>query len=59
MEEHAGKAGVVELEVPLVVELEECWAVRVVLLEVEVVQLRLLRGVATVFTNIDLQNKKG
>lgn len=40
---------------PLVVELEEGGAVRVVLLQVHVVQFRLLGGEATVLANIHLE----
>ena len=39
---------------PLVVELEECRGVRMLLLEVEVVELRLLCRVAAVFAHINL-----
>ncbi len=54
LQQHAGEARVVELEVPLVVELEEGRAVRVVLLQVEVVQLRLLGRVTAVLAHVDL-----
>ena len=54
LQQHGGKVGVGELEVPLVVEFEERWRVGVVLLQVKVVDLRLLCGVAAVLTDIDL-----
>ena len=44
----------VELEVPLVVELEECRGVGMLLLEVEVVELGLLCRVAAVLAHINL-----
>ena len=44
----------VELEMPLVVELEEGGGVGVLLLQVEVVHLGLLGGVPTVLTDIHL-----
>jgi len=47
LQQHRGKVRVGELEVSLVVELEECRRERVVLLQVEVVDLGLLcRGTA-------------
>ena len=54
LQQHGGKVGVGELEVPLIVEFEERWRVGVVLLQVKVVDLRLLCGVAAVLTDIDL-----
>ena len=54
LQQHRGKVGVGELEVPLVVELEKGWRVGVVLLQVEVVDLWLLCRVAAVFTDIHL-----
>ena len=57
MEQETGEIGVAELEVPLVVELEEGGTVGVVLLQVQVVQLGLGGGVATVLTNIHLKRK--
>ena len=51
----AGEVGVVELEVSLVVELEEGGAVGVLLLQVDVVHLRLLRRVPAVLAHIHLQ----
>ncbi len=54
MKQHAGEAGVVELEMPLVVELKERGAVRVALLQVQVVQLGLLRRVAAVLAHVHL-----
>lgn len=53
-EEHVREVGVVELEVPLVVELEEGRAVGVVVLEVEVVALGLAGGVAALLAHVDL-----
>ena len=55
MKQHAGKTGVVELEVPLVVELEEGGAVGVVILQVDVMKFRLLRGEAAVFADVHLE----
>ena len=55
LEKHARKVGVVKLEVSLVVELEEGGAVRVVLLQVDVVQLRLLRREAAVLADVHLE----
>lgn len=52
--EHVCEVGVVELEVPLVVELEEGGAVGVVVLEVNVVALGLAGGVATLLAHVDL-----
>ena len=57
MEQETGEIGVAELEVPLVVELEEGGTVGVVLLQVQVVQLGLGGGVATVLTNVHLERK--
>lgn len=54
LKQHAGKTGVVELEVPLVVELEKGWTVWVVLFQVQVVKLRFLGGVTAVFTHVNL-----
>ena len=54
LQQHRGKVGVGELEVPLVVELEERRRVGVVLLQVEVVDLRLLCRGTTVLADIDL-----
>ena len=45
---------VVELEMPLVVEFEQGRAVGVLLLQVDVVDLRLLGRVAAVFTHVNL-----
>ena len=55
LQEHAGEVGIVELEVSLVVKLEEGGRVRVVLLEVEIVELGLGGGVAAVLTNVHLR----
>lgn len=52
--EHVREVGVVELEVPLVIELEEGGAVWVVVLEVEVVALGLPGGVAALLAHVDL-----
>jgi hypothetical protein len=57
LEEDVGKVGVVELEVSLVVELEEGGGEGVVVLEVEVVDLRLGCGVTAVLTHVHLQQK--
>ena len=46
------EVGVIELEMPLVIELEECRAVGMVVLEMYVVALRLTRGVATLLTYV-------
>jgi len=54
LQQHRGKVGVGELEVPLVIELEERRRVGVVLLQVEVVDLRLLCRGTTVLADIDL-----
>ena len=54
LQQHRGKVGIGELEVPLVVELEERRRVGVVLLQVEVVDLRLLCRGTTVLADIDL-----
>ena len=45
---------VVELEMPLVVKLEQGWAVRMLLLQVDVVNLGLLGRVAAVLTHVNL-----
>jgi len=58
LQQHACKARVVELEVPLVVELEEGRTVRVVLLQVDVVQFRLLGREAAVLANVHLLREK-
>ncbi len=55
LEEDVGKVGVVELEVSLVVELEEGGGEGVVVLEVEVMDLRLGCGVTAVLTHVHLQ----
>ena len=55
MQQHTGKAGVVELEVALVVELQQCRAVGMLVLQVEVVKLRLLGGMTAVFAHINLE----
>jgi len=55
LQQHAGKIAVVELEVSLVVELEEGGTVGVLLLQVDVVHLRLLRRVPAVLAHIHLR----
>jgi hypothetical protein len=55
LQQHVGKVAVRELEVPLVVELEQGRAVRVLVLEVEIVHFRLLRRVAALLANVDLR----
>ena len=55
LEKHARKVGVVKLEVSLVVELEEGGAVGVVILQVDVMKFRLLRGEAAVFADVHLE----
>ena len=57
LEEQAGKVGVVELEVTLVVELEEGGREGVVVLQVEIVQLRLRGSVPTVLTYVHLRTE--
>jgi len=47
---------VVELEMPLVVKLEQGWAVRMLLLQVDVVNLGLLGRVAAVLTHVNLRS---
>jgi len=54
LQKHAGEVGVVEFEMPLVVELEEGGGVRVVILQMEIVDLGLRGGVAAVLTNVHL-----
>ena len=54
LQEHTRKVAVVELEVSFVVEFEQCRAVGVILLEVEVVQFRLWCRVSTVLTDVHL-----
>jgi len=54
LQEHAGEVGIVELEVSLVVKLEEGGRVRMVLLEVKIVELGLGGGVAAVLTHVHL-----
>ena len=49
---------VVELEMPLVVKLEQGWAVGMLLLQVDVVNLRLLGRVAAVLTHVNLAKGK-
>ena len=49
---------VVELEMPLVVKLEQGWAVGMLLLQVDVVNLRLLGRVAAVLTHVNLATGK-
>jgi len=48
------KVGTVEFEMPLVVEFEEGGGVWMLLLQMKVVHLRLLGGVATILTYIHL-----
>lgn len=57
LQQHVGEVAVRELEVPLVVELEEGRAVGVLVLEVQVVDLRLLRRVAALLAHVDLRNR--
>jgi hypothetical protein len=57
LEEDVGKVGIVELEVSLVVELEEGGGEGVVILEVEVVDLRLGCCVTAVLTHVHLQQQ--
>jgi len=47
---------VVELEMPLVVKLEQGWAVGMLLLQVDVVNLGLLGRVAAVLTHVNLRS---
>ena len=54
MQQHVGEAVVGELEVPLVVELEQSRTVRVVLLEVDVVDLGLVGRVTALFAHVHL-----
>ena len=54
LQQHGREARVVELEVPLVVKLEERRRVGMLLLQVEVVELRLLCRVTAVLTNVNL-----
>lgn len=54
LEQDVGKGLVVELEMPLVVELQQGRRVRVVFLEVHVVELRLGRRVTALFADVDL-----
>lgn len=54
LQEHGSEARVVELEVPLVVELEERRRIGMLLLQVEVVELGLLCRVAAVFADVHL-----
>lgn len=54
-EENVREVGVVELKVPLVVELEQRGAVGVVVLEVKVVDLGFARGVAALLAHVDLR----
>ena len=49
---------VVELEMPLVVKLEQGWAVGMLLLQVDVVNLGLLGRVAAVLTHVNLATGK-
>lgn len=58
LEQHVCKVRVGELEVPLVVELEQRGAVRVFLLQVNVVHFRLLGGVSALLANVHLQRAK-
>jgi len=57
-EEHVGKVAVAELEVSLVVELEEGGGEGVLLLQVDVVHFRLLRGVPAIFAHVYLRIAK-
>ena len=54
LQQHGREARVVELEVPLVVKLEERRRVGMLLLQVEVVELRLLCRVTAVLTDVNL-----
>lgn len=56
MEQHVGKVVVGELEMPLVVELEQRRTVRMELFQVNVVHLRFVRCVTTLFTNVYLRS---
>ena len=54
LEQHTGKTGIVELKVTFVIELQKSRAIRVLLLQVQVVDFRLFGSVATIFADIDL-----
>jgi hypothetical protein len=54
LEQHVCKVRVGKLEVSLVVELEQRWAVRVFFLQVNVMHFRLFGGVPTLFANVHL-----
>lgn len=57
MEQHVGKVVVGELKMPLVVELEQRRTVRMELFQVNVVHLRFVRCVTTLFTNVYLNSR--
>lgn len=54
-EEDVREVGIVEFEMSLVVELEECRAVGVVVLEMHIVTLWFACGVAALFTHVHLR----
>lgn len=58
LEQHVGEVAVGELEVSLVVELEQRRAVRVLVLQVQVVNLGLLRRVTAFLAHVHLANRK-
>lgn len=58
LQQHVGKVAVCEFEVPFVVELEEGRTVRMLVLEVKIVNFRLLRRVSTLFAHVNLPHTK-
>ena len=54
LEQETGEIGVAELEVPLVVELEQGRTVRMVLFQVDIVNLRFVGRMPALFTDVHL-----
>lgn len=58
LQQHVGEVAVGEFEVPFVVELEQSRTVRVLVLEVEIVDFRLLCRVAALFAYVNLRAQR-
>lgn len=54
MQQHVSEIGICELKVTFIVKFEQSGTVRVFVLEVEVVDLRLVGGMTTLFTHVHL-----
>lgn len=57
LEQHIGEVTIGELEVPLVVELQQRRAIRMLLLQMKIMHLRLVRRVSAFFTDVHLSNR--